>query len=307
MSDNDDSIPLVELSPKDKSWDKHKHNADKVSNLYNSAGVGSYSLRVSLCAKQLQFALECTNNPDELVLKLKQAKFCRVRLCPICQWRRSLMWKAKAYKIIPNLVADYPSLKYIFLTLTVKNCKLENLRCTIDWMNYAWRKLVKRKCFPAVGWIKSIEVTRNNYSKTVHPHIHALLAVKPSYFGKNYIKQSRWKELWKDSLKVSYTPVVHVRKVSDVQSSIPEIFKYTTKESDYVTNDPEYLVELSEQLHKCRCFNTGGILRQYFAVLEDDDDMIGTDDQDNVSGNNLSFSWNSTEQQYLSETFPEKF
>jgi hypothetical protein len=29
---------------------------------------------------------------------LSASRFCRVRTCPVCQWRRSLMWKAKAYQ-----------------------------------------------------------------------------------------------------------------------------------------------------------------------------------------------------------------
>ncbi|WP_170869787.1 protein rep, partial [Shigella sonnei] len=26
-------------------------------------------------------------------LRLREAHFCRVRHCPVCQWRRSLMWQ----------------------------------------------------------------------------------------------------------------------------------------------------------------------------------------------------------------------
>lgn len=210
------------------------------------------------------------------------------------------MWKAKSYKILPKLLEDYPKLRYLFLTLTVRNCELEELRYTIDWMNYGWRKLVKRKCFPAIGWIKSIEVTKNPSDGKVHPHIHALLAVRPSYFGKGYIKQDEWERLWGRVLKTSYIPRVHVRAVTDVKSSIPEIFAYTTKEGDYVTSNPQYLVELSDQLYKCKTFNTGGILREYFSALENDDDMIGTDDEEKGSEEKVSFSWNGSSKQYLS-------
>jgi plasmid rolling circle replication initiator protein Rep len=55
-------------------------------------------------------------------LKLQTAKFCRVRHCPVCQWRRSLMWKAKAYKILPRIVEAYPSsYRFLIPTLTIKN------------------------------------------------------------------------------------------------------------------------------------------------------------------------------------------
>ena len=39
-----------------------------------------------------------------------------------------------------------------------------------------------------------------------HPHYHALLLVKPSYFTKNYIKQSEWVEMWQKALRADYAP-----------------------------------------------------------------------------------------------------
>nr|AAD13846.1 OrfB [Leptolyngbya sp. PCC 6402] len=32
--------------------------------------------------------------------------------------------KARAYKTLPKVVADYPTARYLFLTLTVKNCAI---------------------------------------------------------------------------------------------------------------------------------------------------------------------------------------
>ena len=301
MNKLNDNTTLECMSPRDKVWDKHKYNAQESSRLFALNGNKSYALRISLCAIKLDFMMQTSNSEGELELKLKTAQFCRVKLCPICQWRRTLMWKAKAYKILPKLLEDYPTTKYIFLTLTVKNVSVGELRSTIDWMNCGWRKLVKRKCFPAVGWVKTIEVTRNERTNSVHPHIHALLAVKSSYYARGYIKQSRWQELWKESLKIDYLPVVDVRRVNDLQGSIPEIFKYTTKEYDNI-KDANYLAELSKQLHNCRMINTGGILREYFSALENDDDLVGSDDELNLSEGILSFNWNNTNNKY---TFKE--
>ena len=52
-----------------------------------------------------------------------------------CQWRRSLMWKAKAYKILPRIVEAYPSHRFLFLTLTVKNTDITILNQTLKQMN----------------------------------------------------------------------------------------------------------------------------------------------------------------------------
>ena len=60
-----------------------------------------------------------------------------------------------------------------------------------------------------------------------HPHFHALLLVKPSYFkGQGYIKQGDWVEMWSKALRADYLPSVNVKAVKatldekDVSNSI---------------------------------------------------------------------------------------
>ena len=130
-------LGLSDISPRDKTWDKHRANADIVSDYYAGGGEGCfnrYAQRVSSCAEWLEFRLVPEPSEGILKLKLSDARFCRVRHCPVCQWRRSLMWKAKAYKILPHVVDDYPKYRWLFITLTVKNCKIEELRTSLDWL-----------------------------------------------------------------------------------------------------------------------------------------------------------------------------
>ena len=47
-----------------------------------------------------------------------------------------------------------------------------------------------------------------------HPHFHALLLVKPSYFTINYIKQGDWVEMWAKALRADYLPSVNVSRKS---------------------------------------------------------------------------------------------
>ena len=238
-------------------------NALNLSKLFTLSGNSTYATKIAQCAKILDFMMRTSCNELELSSRLREGRFCKLKLCPICQWRHSLKWKARAYQAIPKLLEDYPTTKYILLTLTAQNVNVEEVRTTIEWMNSGWRKLIKRKCFPAIGWVKSIEVTRNTSKNTCHPHIHALLAVKSDYNGRGYIKKSKWRELWKDCLKVDYLPVVSVEKVTNLEASIPNIVKYSTKGCDTFT-DTNYLAELSKQLQNCRMIETGGVLREYF-------------------------------------------
>lgn len=104
------------------------------------------------------------------------------------------MWKAKAYQVLPKVAQDYPKHRWLFLTVTLKNCPIGELRQTLDWMNKSFVRLTKLKEWPGVGWIKSVEVTRGK-NGNAHPHLHVLLMVEPGYFGPNYLSQERWVDL----------------------------------------------------------------------------------------------------------------
>nr|WP_244142010.1 protein rep [aff. Roholtiella sp. LEGE 12411] len=238
--------------------------------------------------------------PSVYKLKLSNAKFCRVRYCPVCQWRRSLMWKARAYQALPKVVEDYPKHRWLFVTLTVKNCPVQELRTSLNWMNKSFIRLTKLKDFPGVGWIKSIEVTRGRDGKA-HPHIHCLLMVASGYFGPNYLSQERWTKLWQQSAQLDYKPITHVKAIAkhhDPTVIVPEILKYQVKESDLIANR-EWFLELTKQLHKSRAVAVGGVLRSYIAELErEPKDLIGEDNACDVDEGHLYFEWKREQKKY---------
>ena len=190
------------------------------------------------------------------------------------------MWKAKTYKILPMVVEAYPNHRWLFLTLTVRNCGVMELRDTLQWMNQSWQRMIQRKKFPAVGWIRSTEVTRDK-DGLAHPHFHCLLLVKSSYFGKAYIKQKDWIELWKSCLRVDYDSVVDicaVRRDNSPVELIPEMLKHCVKKNNLVA-DLDWFIELIKQMHKMRTVATGGVLKKYLKQLEEEpEDLIGRDE-----------------------------
>ena len=293
---------LSDLSKRDKPWDKHRANADKVTNFYAGSEFQQLSDRIYYCSELLDFKLVPDAEQGEMKLKLDAARFCRVRHCPVCQWRRSLRWKAKAYKVLPQIVAAYPTHRWLFVTLTLKNVPISKLRDTLTWMHESFKRMVKLKDFPAIGWLKSTEVTRGK-DGSAHPHFHCLLLVQSSYFGKNYLKQADWCELWRKSLRIDYQPVVDVQAVkkgSQPMSLVPELLKYCTKESDLVC-DREWFLELTRQMHKLRCVATGGVLKQYLKELEQDpDDLIGKEEtaEKEIDEGHLYFGWKRREKKY---------
>lgn len=320
-----DPIYLSALSPKDSRWDDKRSQADRFKALYQGTEYNCYAVRIADCSCRLLFAFQ-VDDTGLCKLKLQAAKFCRVRLCPVCQDRRSMMWRGKAFKILPKVLEDYPKARFIFLTLTVRNCPLVELRSTLEWMHKSWHKLVKRKEFSVVeGWIRSVEVTRGS-DDTAHPHYHCLLMVRPSYFSTGYVSQERWSTIWRECLGVEYKPIVDVRTVKPkkgtpedeqqlaIMAAIVETIKYSSKPSDSLrspetlalTNtmtNQEWLVGLTKQLHKTRAIATGGLLKSYLKLLEEDpDDLIHVDEnglnESDPDSPRLMFGWREKAKRY---------
>jgi hypothetical protein len=231
------------------------------------------------------------------------------------------MWRAKAFRVLPKVIEEYPKSRFIFLTLTVKNCQLSELRETLTWMNKSWELLTKRKEWPAQGWIKSVEVTRSS-DDSAHPHFHCLLMVPPSYFkGGAYLSQQRWSELWKACLKVDYNPVVNIQVIKPPKGTLEgqegvamltalcETLKYSVKPSDILQSDDsgmsnqDWLLSLTQQLHKTRAVATGGVLKQSMKLLEEEpDDLIHIDEdganEADTESPRIGFGWREKAKRY---------
>ncbi|CAA9370596.1 Replication protein [uncultured Microcoleus sp.] len=307
-----DSWFLAEISPADQSWDAHRAQSDEIAKLYELCGYERYAERISQCSEWLMYALK-SNDEGEIRLKLRDARFCRVRHCVVCQWRRSLMWRARFFKALPEIQAKYPTGRWIFVTLTVKNCELSELKKTLTWMNTAWKRFLGRKEFPALGFIKSVEVTRG-WDGTAHPHFHCLMLVPAGYFSKGYIAQAEWTSLWQSCLKVDYTPIVNVKTVKGKKGTLNatgeaskeamaravcETLKYSVKPDDLLA-DPEWLGELTKQLQKTRAISIGGCLKEFFSE-DEPEDLINADIEEEEKTEDeamLFFDWASAIRRY---------
>lgn len=223
------------------------------------------------------------------------------------------MWRAKFIKALPEIQKAYPTGRWIFVTLTVKNCELTNLRGTLDWMNKSWHKLIKRKGFPALGFIKATEVTRGA-DGTAHPHFHCLMLVSAGYFKRGYLSHSKWTELWKSCLKTDYPPILDVRVVKSTKPTsddsldasnaamlraICETLKYAVKPADLLAA-PEWLDELTKQLQNTRAISIGGCLKEFLSE-EDPEDLINGEIEEEEKTEDdaiLDFVWSSVVKRY---------
>lgn len=287
---------LADCSPRDQPWDVHREQADDVSGIYASAPEFlKVAGRMSMCSGVLGFAWKPErDDPTIQSLRLRVARFCRVRSCPVCQWRRSLMWKARFYEAIPAIQAVHPKARFLFLTLTCRNVPIDDLRLSLGEMNRAWHRLVKRSGFEIVlGWIRTTEVTRAE-GGAAHPHFHVLMMVPPSYFkGGNYLSQAEWTKLWAEALRAEYAPIVDIRAVKgELGDAVKETLKYSVKPSDMVA-DPEWFLEYHRQVHKLRFLASGGVLKDVLREAEasNDDLLLFGDEAEKQEAPSVFFGW----------------
>lgn len=298
---------------KERDWKGKKKRSLLMAEHHEIAALKKKAERMYDCGNYLVFKIKDSR------LKLYQAYFCKARLCPMCNWRRSLKIAFQNKKIIQTL-NEREKVKWVFLTLTVRNVEGDKLKETMDQMTKAWNRFAGYAKFKksVKGYFRAMEVTRNwdkesEWYGTYHPHFHVLLAVPTNYFTKNYIKQSEWTSMWQRAMKLDYTPIVHVAKVkpkmesSDFveieeevkkvileQNAIFEVSKYPVKDTDVIRGNkvtPENVQtvkDLDTALAYKRLISYGGLLKEIHKELQLDDaedgDLIHIDeDSDEVA------------------------
>lgn len=299
---------------RERPWKYKKTRSQLTAEHFREGGLVSKAERMMECADTLVFKY------TEDTLKLFQSWFCKVRMCPMCNWRRSLKI-AYHNKRIVETVNEREKVQWLFLTLTVRNTDAESLSETISGMFEGFHRLMKYKRVKTSvkGYFRALEVTKNRDSKsksfgTYHPHFHVLLCVPSSYFKKKefYIKQAEWTSLWKRAMKLEYTPVVNVKKVkpkenlSEIedheknikkamaeQKAILEVSKYPVKDTDVIQGDEvtednvETVLTLDNALSYKRLIGYGGLLKEIHKELNlgdaEEGDLVDISENDEVA------------------------
>lgn len=285
---------------KERPWKLHKQENLQLVKIYKTARekninliTGSRLFDLEHCADTLLFAENAEGKK-----KLKSANFCRLRLCPMCQWRRSLKMFGQVQTITDKILERDKSTRFLFATFTVKNVDAENLETCINILNNKFLYLVSRnKTFaPAkklkqnlLGYLKAVEVTYNTKDKTYHPHLHVIFAVKSTFFknSNNYMTKKEWIELWQKALNVDYKPQTDIRAIkTNTGKAIAEVAKYPVKTAPILSLPDDEAVEvlktLTLSLNKKRFVSYGGIFKTIKQELklqdvETDKDLVNTD------------------------------
>lgn len=288
---------------KSRKWAERKLNNEYLASAYDVVNSKKAD-RLRSCATTLTFAVLQDGSK-----KLASMNSCRVRLCPICTWRRSLKNFYNNKRIAEYLEATTEG-AWLLVTLTCKNCKAEELSDRIDDLMHAFKLLTKNVKVKKIvrGFYRGLEVThdcnefitdklfeakedyyirkgltvgdKNPNFDLYHPHFHCLFFVNKSYFtSRDYLNHDKWVDAWQQALGADYRPQVDVRRVKEglngISGSIAEVSKYASKSTDYLTDDYELTVDtvrcLDAALANRRLIAYGGEVRAAFAALKLED------------------------------------
>lgn len=313
--ETDEILKDIRKNGKEFDW-----RGKKIKNLYYADLLKMLHFtkaeRVNGCADELIFKVT-----DEGYLRLHQVWFCKSKLCPLCNWRRSLKMSYQNAEIISEAIKQQPNARFLFLTLTVKNVyDGEELNETLSAMTKAFNRLIKYKAISKnlIGFMRATEVTVNDTDNSFHPHFHILLMVKSSYFhGDYYLSQEDWTGYWKKAMQIDYKPIVNIKAIKgktkdkdDVKGAVLETSKYPVKDSEYLTNNLErdsFVVDhLETGLYRKRQIGYGLLFKEIRKKLQLDDiedgdlQNIGADEEETSETAQMIFAkWNNMRKNYF--------
>lgn len=259
-----------------KSFKQFQPTQQRLAVEYHNIGKHNAANSLRQCSDVIMHS-HCGEHEDQSKVRIQ---YCKNRFCPTCTVHRSHVLGQELRLVVDDLHDNgVRQENWIFLTLTIRNCEVNELAGEINNMMRSWQRFSQRKSFRTAvkGWFRAFELTYNKEEQTYHPHFHVLINTNASYFsGKYYISQKEWQRLWKESLNVDYDPIVDVRRVkSKTQQSskglvgaILEVCKYPMKVNDLssILRQGDFQV-YEEALFKRRIIAFGGNLKETLKVV----------------------------------------
>lgn len=225
------------------------------------------------------------------------AMLCRDRVCPTCNWRLSLQQACEMQQALAY-ITDLDQYKAAFVTLTLRNCAVEDLKGTLELMAAGWNRMLARKQ-PKIlfkGWARRVEITYNNKAHTFHPHYHAIFLVPAGAAQDAAAMHAMIRDLWRSALRIDYDPVTDFQWIEDLtaggqdENATPELhkailetFKYTIKDDAMGQMPLDTFRAFVEGINGKRLTAYGGVIKDARAAL-DFSDELQDEQQDACSG-----------------------
>lgn len=250
------SKTLVSLDKNGQKWREKKRLSLLYAEYLKILGYRKAN-NVKQCGDTIYFVRDDHGN-----LHVNEAWFCHSRLCPLCSWRRAIKYSANLCNMLECALNEQPHAAFLFLTLTEQNCLGSELHNRLKLMTKGFHDLTQYQKVKKnlLGYIRSTEVTVNNTTQMYHPHLHAILMVKSTYFsGKNnYVSQRQWSQLYQRARKLTYVPIVNIQAIrpnyqknkNSILAAAQEIAKYQVKAQDIITGNIDRDLHIIEDLEE---------------------------------------------------------
>ncbi|ECS5319721.1 hypothetical protein A6547_24200, partial [Salmonella enterica subsp. enterica serovar Hadar] len=167
-----------------QTLNRRKKENISLSKIYQKIGQQDRAHRVAFCCSYRYMLVDSEKRAHNV-----HTVRCRDRHCSECQKIKSWIYQSRLKRTaIEKIKSDFKSDEFLFLTFTLKNPKVTQMRKAMRTMSQAFGMLARRKPFSDVfrGGIRTFEVTRN-YAERLknhcHPHIHAIAQTKADAFN----------------------------------------------------------------------------------------------------------------------------
>ncbi len=268
-------------------FEKYKDTTSRIADLLRDDFLlNEVSEKLSNCGDFLGFSKGADGKYN-----LVSANFCRQRLCPMCQKRKSLKMYANTLQVCAYL--EKYKVRYIHLVLTVPNCKGGTAlnKCVSELFKsfgrfYKYKEI--KKAFR--GCLRCLEITYNEKVGTFHPHLHCLVAVNESYFtSRDYLSYDKLRLLWQRACNSGGPYQISVGAIKgDVAKGVAEVCKYCVKPlelGNLDTTAAQYVLRTYGIVLKGqRCVQKYGLIKEAFKALgiEEEETFCIADNYDEV-------------------------
>lgn len=298
-------------------WERHKVASLSIAAKMREAGFEIERVdRIMHCGDYIIFD-RCA---DCGTYHIEKTSLCRDRLCPLCSWRLALKRYAEVSRLMGAITTAYPDAYYSFVTLTVRNCALSELRQTLDKMQRAWNRLRQRKDYKVycMGSARSIEITRNDNDGTYHPHYHLITMWRGDRDKSAPAMAAALVRNWidcvgQDGLVVSAAAqcAETVMDAGDegrtIISAVVETYKYAIKPKDLTDIPVSELRAFAAQIANVRFVSFAGIIKDYAAKCAVDVDTVDDTCDDTIicercrsqNIDRIIYKWSFGERRYI--------
>ena len=189
---------------------------------------------------------------------------------------------AQFNKNAPSVIEQYPHHIWLFITLTIPNCDISNLRERYKYLNSSFSNLLKMNEFKKYfgqsgqfyknkkgekncGYFKVLEASKSSEFNHCKPHMHIIFHMPKNFEdSKNYLSEQKLQELWMKACNINYplhVDIIRVKNDENLVSNICGFASYMTKPHDLLKCSDNYIITYIQQIMGVKLSTFSGTLK----------------------------------------------